>query len=352
MPARRVIATLCVALSVSMPAAPGFAHEERSLHSLTVLDRVTPQIDGLELRVVHLDGPAIAVRNLSGSIVTVLGEDGEPFLKIGPRGVFANVASATTYRSIDPQADEVPPGIGARSGWAKLSDDPAWSWFDPRLMPAPNRSGWRIAMRAGTDTVVASGSYEPLQGHGHFVTDADTPAVRGLDLRLLQGTIPAVFVRNETGRVLLVPGRAGEPFLEIGPGGVRANLMSPSYYSGGAQRIAPMPRWVDPDAAPRWKRVSAQPVWGWLDQRAALPVELQQRSLLGPHMRTIHRWTIEMTLGTELLPLTGRVEWVPPAAPDALPPHRFDLTRVGLVAVFLIVGAALVRTSRRLPSPA
>lgn len=340
-------------LVVATLGTPAWGHDERSLHSLTVLDRVSPQIEGLEVRVVHLGAPALAVRNLSGRVVTVLDDDGEPFLKIGRRGVFANVGSAATYRSIDPAGDEVPPGIGAKSGWAKFSDDPEWSWFDPRLASAPNRFEWRVPMRAGNDRVVARGSYEPLQGHGHFVTDADVPVVDGLDLRLVQGPIPAVFVRNDTGRVLVIQGRAGEPFLEIGPRGVRANLMSPSYYAGGAQRIARVPGWADPDAAPRWKRVSTQPAWAWLDHRAALPAELQQRSLLGPGRRTVYRWTIEMTLGTEPLPLTGSVQWVPPAgAPHTAPAGWLDMTRASSIVAVLVLGAAFVLVSRRRPSPA
>lgn len=284
--------------------------------------------------------------------MVVFDEGEEPFLKIGPRGVFANVASPTTYRSIDPESDDVPPGIRGESGWVKLSDESEWSWFDPRLSSEPDRSGWRIPMRTGSEPVLATGSYEALQGHGHFVIDAEAPAVDGLDLRLVQGPIPAVFVRNDTGRVLRVRGSAGEPFLEIGPRGVMANLMSPSYYAGGAQTLARVPRWVDPDGPPRWKRVSTQPVWGWLDHEAALPAELQQRSLLGPDRRSVHRWAIEMTLGAEPLPLTGTVEWVPPsaAAPDST--GRIDLARVSSIGAILIAGAAFVLVSRRGPSPA
>jgi hypothetical protein len=208
-------------------------------------------------------------------------------------------------------------------------------------------------MRTVTESIELAGGFESLHGHGHFVTDADVPDVAGLDLRLVQGPIPAVYVRNDTGETLQVTGRAGEPFLRIGPRGVFANVMSPSYYAGGAQRIAPVPRWADPDAAPRWKRVSTQPVWGWLDQRAALPAELQQRSLLGPDRRTVSKWAIPMELGERRLPLEGTVEWIPPAQVEPTPARRsIDLVRLALIVVVLGAAAAFVVTSRRRPAAA
>jgi hypothetical protein len=350
---RAVRAALVAALFVALFAAPASAHDERSLHRLTVLDRVSPRIEGLEVRVVHLGMPALAVRNNSGQVITVLGENGEPFLRIGPRGTFANIASPTTYRSIDPEGDEVPPGIRKQRGWAKFSNEPEWSWFDPRLASRPDATSWTIEMRTASQSVELSGGFESLHGHGHFVTDADIPEVAGLDLRLVQGPIPAVYVRNDTGETLHVTGREGEAFLRIGPRGVFANIMSPSYYAGGAQRIAPVPRWADPDAPPRWKRVSSQPVWGWLDQRAALPAELQQRSLLGSERRTVTTWTIPMKLGERSLPLEGSVEWIPPVEVEATSAESStDLVRLALIIVVLGAAVAFVVTSRRRPAAA
>jgi hypothetical protein len=170
---------------------------------------------------------------------------------------------------------------------------------------------------------------------------------------LIQGPIPAVFVRNDTDETLRVAGREGEPFLRIGPGGVFANLMSPSYYAGGAQRIAPVPRWADPAAPPRWKRVSSQPVWGWLDQRAALPAEMQQRSVLGSERHTVSDWTIPMDLGERPLPLEGTVEWIPPVTPETEPgPQSIDVVRLALVGLVLAAAVAFVITSRRRPAAA
>jgi hypothetical protein len=318
-----------------------------------VIDRVTPSIDGLEIRVVHMGMPALAVRNSLGRTVTVLGENGQPFLRIGPGGVFANISSPTTYRSIDPEDDLVPPGIRNERGWAKFSDAPEWSWFDPRLASKPGTKAWSIAMRAGAEPIRVDGGFESLHGHGHFITDADLPEVSGLDVRLVQGPIPAVFVRNDTDETLRVTGREGEPFLRIGPHGVFANLMSPSYHAGGSQRIAPVPRWADPSAAPRWKRVSSQPVWGWLDQRAALPSEMQQRSRLGSERRTVARWTIAMELGDRPLPLEGTVEWIPPVESDAGEPSReIEPVRIALVALVIAAAVAFVITGRRRPAAA
>lgn len=208
-------------------------------------------------------------------------------------------------------------------------------------------------MRTANEPIRVDGGFESLHGHGHFVTDADLPEVAGLDVRLIQGPIPALFVRNDTGETLRVWGRDGEPFLRIGPGGVFANLMSPSYHAGGSQRIAPVPKWADPSAEPRWQRVSPQPVWGWLDHRAALPAEMQQRAVLGSEARTVATWSVPMKLGDRPLPVEGTVEWVPPVEREPLDPSRGpDPIQVGLAALVFAAALAFVITARRRPAAA
>lgn len=293
---------------------PAEAHEENALHALTVIDDVAPNVEGIEVRMVHLDAPALVVRNDTDEVLTVLGEKGEPFLEIGSDGVRANAESPTTYVSSAPGRNTLPVDLkaSARPSWVVFSQEPTWTWFDPRLRSSPQRRSWEVPLMLGGQAIVISGGYENLEGHGHFVTEVDPPDVEGLDLRLTQGAVPAMYVRNDTGEVLSVPGDAGEPFLRIGPDGVTANLRSPTYYTSGSTAILKVPDIADAGARPRWKNVSRYPVWAWLERRAAVPAELYERDELGTERRVVLEWTTDYTLGGEPLPVAGHVDWIPP----------------------------------------
>ena len=311
----RRLAAAAAGVTVLAVAVPSYAHEENALLALTVIQNVTPEGTGVEVRMVHLDSPALVITNETSEVVTVFGEKGEPFLQIGPDGVRANVESPTTYRSAAPRRDVSPTGIDPRAKpeWSRFSEEPSWTWFDPRLRFEPGKSSWQVPLTIGGQEGAIVGGYEPLQGHGHFITKLEPPDVEGLDLRLTQGLIPAVFVRNDTGEILEVTGDAGEPFLEIGPDGVRANLRSPTYYTSGATSILKVPSIANAVAEPRWSEVSSIPVWAWLERKAAVPSELYQRAKLGAERRTVLEWTSDYRLGGEPLAVQGRVEWVPPA---------------------------------------
>jgi hypothetical protein len=335
-----VVTIVCALLAASSPAS---AHEELSLHALTVLDSIRPATPGLEVRVVHLGAPALAVRNDTASTLSILDDSGRAFLRIGPRGVFANVESAMAYRSIDPSSDSVPDGLGGASRWARISEGRTWTWFDPRLLFAPGAGSWDIAMELNGRRISASGGFEPLESHGHFVTELEVPKVDGLDVRVADGPVPALFVNNGSEETLHVEGQAGEPFLRIGPRGVWANMLSPTYYTSGAQTILPVPAKADPAAPPRWKQISEGPVWGWLERRAAVPVPSYERDALGPTRRTVLEWSSPMRLGTEDLGVGGHIVWIPPAPVSAT--HEGGTSaavHVVPLALALAVGVALI----------
>ena len=175
-------------------------------------------------------------------------------------------------------------------------------------------SEWQVDLRAGGDAIHVRGAWEPLQGHGHFATRLNAPAIPGLEVELIEGPVPALFVRNETGEVLSVAGGSGEPLLRIGPDGVWANVRSPSYFTAAAQVIKQVPASADPSAPPHWRRLSTQPLWGWLEYRAAVPAHAQERDSLGAERATVLTWRSPMQLSGRALDVGGYVEWVPSAS--------------------------------------
>src|SRR5205085_665952 len=143
--------------------------------------------------------------------LVVIGDLGEPFLRVGPHGVSANVNSPTWYASGNPDgiAMNMPKSAkrGARPHWIKQSQRPTWAWFDRRVQPP--------------------------------------------------GSVPP-------------QARDGRPFARIGPAGVDVNTRSSTYVAQGVSSgSAPRP---EPGAgAPRWRHVASVPRYGWVDPRLRYP---------------------------------------------------------------------------------
>ncbi|MEJ7714881.1 MAG: hypothetical protein WKF40_03895 [Thermoleophilaceae bacterium] len=66
----------------------------------------------------------------------MLSDRGEPFIRIGRGGVFANVSSKEWFASGNPDG-LVDPKVrtGGPPRWVRVATEPGWSWFDHRLHP-------------------------------------------------------------------------------------------------------------------------------------------------------------------------------------------------------------------------
>ncbi|MFN2525312.1 MAG: hypothetical protein ABR505_03475 [Actinomycetota bacterium] len=330
------------------------AHEEQGLGALAVLDRITPELPDVEVFITHPSVPIITIRNASERLLAIEGAEGEPFLRIG-RSVQLNASSSTAYRSLDPSsARALPPGVeaGKTPRWITVARRSTWSWLDPRITFLQGQSleaTWRIPARWGQTPVSIEGGWEALDGHGHFTTAIDiTDHPEGLDIQFLFGNVPGVYVRNSTDRVLEVPGLQDEAFLRIGPRGVFANLLSPTYHFAGRHKPGRVPGSTDPSADPKWQRVSKKPIWAWLELRARLPARAQFRSVLGPERRTVLSWTTPMFLGDERIELTGDLDWIPaePAAAAETEDGGINPLWVVVAAAWVGVGALAVQRLR------
>jgi hypothetical protein len=89
----RVIGVLAAALgAVVVSAQPASAHGVGGVQPSnfeTTVDGTTPRVRGLTVQPVDL-GNELELRNDSGVEVVVLGYQGEPYLRVGPGGVFEN----------------------------------------------------------------------------------------------------------------------------------------------------------------------------------------------------------------------------------------------------------------------
>jgi hypothetical protein len=117
------------------------------------------------------DGARLELRNDAATDVTVLGyaDPPEPYLRVGPRGVFRNSLSPAVYWNKQPAITDTPPrGYDATKPprWHRVSGAHVVVWHDHRAhyLGAPPSKGqprvvlrWTVPLRAGDHTVTVAG---------------------------------------------------------------------------------------------------------------------------------------------------------------------------------------------------
>jgi hypothetical protein len=181
----RAVATVAAVVGgfLLASAAPAGAHGLGGLKPTnyeTVLQGVTPHVPGLDLRIVDL-GTKVELTNQGRSDVVVLGYDGEPYLRVGPDGVFENRRSPATYLNRSTTITGRPPASADASAppeWQRVSSGTTARWHDhrahfmgtddpPEVARDPGTrhvvDNFRIPLRVGSEAVVARGQivYQP-----------------------------------------------------------------------------------------------------------------------------------------------------------------------------------------------
>jgi hypothetical protein len=175
-----------MALLVLVPAAPASAHTVSGAGATNFRSRVvsvTPVVPGLRVRVVE-NGRRVQTTNSSRADVVVLGYFGEPYLRVGPAGVFANAASPSVALNAPgvaggpvttaPAAVLAPPPDWRRvsSGHTVLWHDHRTHWAGPvpavLVAHAPGTGvvlrEWRIDLVAGGRLVEVGGTLTYVRG--------------------------------------------------------------------------------------------------------------------------------------------------------------------------------------------
>jgi hypothetical protein len=142
---------------------------------------LTPAVPGVNARVVE-NGSRLAITNDSSTDLTVFGYDGEPYLRIGPSGVFENERSPSvslnqslTGSTVSANADAT-----ATPVWRQVSSGHTARWHDRRIrwvessLPddvrkSPGRTHvvvpeWSVDLRWGVQPVALTGSLSWLPG--------------------------------------------------------------------------------------------------------------------------------------------------------------------------------------------
>ncbi|TML60205.1 MAG: hypothetical protein E6G17_10330 [Actinobacteria bacterium] len=137
---------------------------------------VTPAVAGLRLRLLDL-GRRIELVNHTSTEVVVLGYQGEPYLRVGPAGVFENRRSPSLYQNrplpfgasattLPPQAD-----AAATPTWHKISSGHVARWRDRRTRWEGKASEIVRGTHGRTRVVVTSWTIELRHGGRPVLVD-------------------------------------------------------------------------------------------------------------------------------------------------------------------------------------
>jgi hypothetical protein len=164
---------------VMVTAAPASAHGVGGLQPtnyVTIVHGIVPPVPGLHARAVDLD-TSIELRNDSEHEVVVLGYQSEPYLRIGPRGVWRNARSPAVFlnRTAVPRTSAPSRQYDAKAPprWEKISDTPVTIWHDhrthwmgavdpPTVQHDPGARhvvirDWRVPLRVGAQKLAVTG---------------------------------------------------------------------------------------------------------------------------------------------------------------------------------------------------
>lgn len=176
---RRTLVTVAMVIAcLVITASPASAHGVSGVGATnfqTRLKQVSPQVPGVTMRVVEI-GSRFELRNSTDQEVVVLGYQGEPYLRVGPEGVFENQRSPATYLNASRHGTNTVPGSAdpkASPEWKKVSDEPVARWHDhrihwmgsqdpPTVRRAPDRRHvvipeWTIPVQMGARSITATG---------------------------------------------------------------------------------------------------------------------------------------------------------------------------------------------------
>jgi len=172
--AAQAAAAALAALAIAVTARPALAHGPDRAVATNYQTRVLgvePPVAGLAVRTIDA-GQRLELTNTTGREVVVLGYAGEPYLRVGPGGVFENQRSPSSWLA---STGFVSAPVAAGSGhsppaWRRVHDGPTVAWHDqrahwngpgdpPQVRAEPRRvhlvvPRWRVELHDG-DRVVA-----------------------------------------------------------------------------------------------------------------------------------------------------------------------------------------------------
>jgi hypothetical protein len=168
--ARAIVLAGALVVTLASPAsAHGTAQVPATDYDVQVRS-ITPAVAGLHVRSVD-DGNRVELDNDTGREVIVLGYDNEPYLRVGPKGVWRNRRSPAVYwnRQQNQQVITSAPPAGYDASkppvWQHISGGHVTRWHDHRVHYQGSAPGgrarivlrWELPLREGGRTLTVAG---------------------------------------------------------------------------------------------------------------------------------------------------------------------------------------------------
>ncbi|MBA3741543.1 hypothetical protein [Sporichthya sp.] len=313
-----VVASVLLAAAVAAPTA-ALAHADPSV--VTVITDLRPALPPGATLAIGNDGDARTLLFLTNSTptpLTVLTPDGAPFLQVSADGVYADLTSPFL---------RAPATLASKltdRHWDKLSEQGRWAWADPRIdaplppdvdLPGGSAAGvvsrkvqilstWKIGLRYGDQSVVATGANERRPFLGTVVTAvAQSPAA--VTARVLQAPNPNLRLEVEPGTKLDVIGADGTVALRMRPAGSSMRADSAEYR---LSRVAL--RLPSPPANRAWVPVGTATAVTFTDARLRAPT-LDADTLASTDPVPLSGWELPVTVNGRAAELSGTHTWTP-----------------------------------------
>ena len=179
-------------------------------------------------------------------------------------------------------------------------------------------------------------------GYRSTITGVD-PKMPGLRFKILSGD-DQVWLRNGSGKTVIIKGYSGEPYLRFGRSGIFVNVNSPaSFLNQDRYGRVEVPKSATAKAKPDWQKLAGGDVWAWHDHRihfmSPIPPPQIKAAPRKPHH--VFDWKVPASENGKTFFIAGSLDYKPPPKKDF--PYGLVISLAALVGAGMIGLFALRR---------
>ncbi len=279
-----------------------FAHADHEAEFLPQLLPLPAAMTGIKVQIAHTLAPQLLISNSTDKTLTILANDGQPFIRFSSKGAEANVRHQTWFDTYLPgglPTRKPEPGTGA--DWRIVSDKGTWGWFDLRLRPEKIQanSRWSIPVLVNGKASQIEGKFVPALRKGAWQASWDSPPKlpQGVSLQLVPGQPFGIMLSSTLKTDVIVQDREHQPFLRIGPKMTHAHTGSQLWRETTTQQGLLN---AAQGTKPSWQLVGGGGLYTWLEPRT------QPSDLSNPK---VHAWHINLVIDNKHYRVDGSSRW-------------------------------------------
>ena len=277
------------------------AHVNHDESFRPVLDKLPKELGGISVQLTDTLAPQLLLENRSASVITILGQNQQPFLRISRDRVEANTRHPDWLKTYLPGG--LPgrkPEPGHTPLWKQVKASNSWGWFDSRLQPAQANadSVWQVPVLIGNMPSAITGRFTPAQLNGYWQANwrVKPTLPNGISIALIPGQPYGVMLANKSNAVVTVLDPNGKPFIRVSKAGTEASLKSTFWRETAAQQGLRNGGQDHKD----WQLISTAPRYTWIEPRTR-GKQVAKKPLT---------WTSQLLVDEQLVTLKGESRWL------------------------------------------